>query len=197
MNGSEMRTIFDELVQDVSMSDTMFYVLVNSTKDMIEAEYYWSVLESIDSSNTMPSGVGTISLPTRFLSLQKAYVGTREYIALPQNQNRLEKAGSYSLDIANSNIRFAPIAQDAGLVVDLHYQKGTADITSLGTWDFPSRFHLILPYETAKRFYAVDNGEKGRAWDDRYDLFAKDLYKSMQNWNMDIQLQARNNQDLN
>ena len=94
MTGSEIKTLFEELVDDSLSSDTIFYQLMNTTMHKIETEMDLQILKKIDGSNTALSGstyLTPITLPTDFWEMITLYIRTLEYVEIPFEQRELYK----------------------------------------------------------------------------------------------------------
>ena len=100
----------------------------------------------------------------------------------------------FFIDFASSTFAFTGTIGAADTVV-LFYQEYSTDATS-GTlnsysWGFPDRFHDIIPYKMAELYYAIDAGEKARAWDDRWSNYYTIRVNQMQLWDAKLKMQAK------
>jgi hypothetical protein len=196
MTGQQIYDFFVELVGD-SPSDTWFYATVNAVKDVLEAKRQWEYLKKVDSSNVRSASDGwqtAKTLPSDFGTPIKVKVGTgmAEYDFVPFDRLDLkDNDGTCRLDLANNCFYFNGTAGETGTAY-LIYCKATPDITVSTSPVFPSRLHPLLAYETAKRWFAKDQSERGLAWNDEHEDDYKSLLGGMEAWDDRIKATTAN-----
>ena len=97
---------------------------------------------------------------------------------------------AFFIDLPNDNFYLAG-SNHAAKTIHLFYTDYSADLTTSDTWDFPARFHAIIPYKMAEIYYAADAGEKGRAWDDRWSNQYERILGRMNLWNDSLKTRNR------
>jgi hypothetical protein len=191
MTGQELKT-FVETIVDSNIDDEAFLVLLNTAKDKLEGERDWSFLQVLDSSQSATSSA--IPLPTtipysRTLSL---YVGSIPYHQIPFEQSKMlaNSAQRWYLDLRNSCYYILGNAQGT---INHFYIWKTPDLTLATSPVFDSRYHKILAFECAELFYALDGGERGRSWDDKWAIQKRVLKNAMVDWDVALNRRASEN----
>ena len=183
MTGQEVITKFTEMVDD-ELSDDLMLQLLNDAKDEIESLQIWEQLKAVDSSRTETTA--SIALPTRFALPIKLYVGTETdpYTNVPMEDARFYQNDSraFYIDLANS-VYYLLGTRASSNTIYFYHTKYSADIALATSWAFPSRFHSILPLKMAQLYYAIDAGDKARAWDDRWTKYYNEKLDQMTAWN--------------
>jgi hypothetical protein len=181
----------DELDQDFELQ------LLNDAKNAIESDYTWEILKKKDLSQTATKGdtsAVTHNLPTDMafpLKLQMLTDRTPyNLVAFEDQYMYQDTTRNWFMDLLNGKYAFTGTIGLTDTIVFM-YQAFTADLAIGGTWSFPSRFHDILPYKMAQLYYAVDAGEKGRSWDDRWTLYYNYRLQQMQLWDAKLKEQAK------
>ncbi len=204
MTKKEMLTMFEALIDD-TLDSVLEEQLLNEAKDSLEAEYSWAILKQVDATQSAAVGDTYLSmhtLPTRFAapSQKGIYVGNDQipYSQIPF-EDRLrfrDITHRYYIDLANNQYALTGVANPGGMI-QFFYQQYSGSLDADGdTWLFPTRFHPILPYRMAIKFFAIDQGDKSRAYDDRWDVFATKVLEAMVQWNARMTLQASQNSRL-
>lgn len=175
MTGSEIVTKFINMVDDELDADYL-YQLMNDAKNEIEEQRNWEILkEKVNITAT------TTPLPSDFNFDTFLTDGSSKYTKISKEEQNIKNYGSYNyyLDIKNDNIVIVNYNDDT---LYLYYQIISPDITATTEWVFPSRCHTILSYKMAQIYYASDAGEKGRSWDDRWDIYYNQKLQKMEMW---------------
>lgn len=199
MTADEIIVQFEELVQD-SLDTTTELFLLNEAKDTIETQRQWAILTALDQTQTANTGdtfqtphtlPGDFALP----SPRGIYV-TGDLI--PYRQVPFEAqidfqaiTYAYYVDYYNQKFYLCGSPGRTGPIQFFYrrYSPVLALVANGGQpWIFPARFHPVLVYEMAKKYFAADQGDKGRAWDDRWDQYATTIEEAMNSW--DDQLQS-------
>lgn len=203
-------TQFETLAGD-SLDSTTELFLMNQVKDTLETQTTWRNLLMIDQSQTLlPSDTfqNTKPLPANFGNPHPKgiYVGGDliPYLEVPlESQIRWQSVTHrYFIDYFNSKYAVCGANNPGGVITMPYY--GTSPTLALGPnaqtlgtpWVFPARFHPILPYLMAKKFFAIDQGDKSRAWDDRWDAFMKEMLDAMVYWNAKNIMEASANDGM-
>jgi hypothetical protein len=200
---------FEECVQD-ELDQVSELFLLNEVKDTIETSRAWAFLTAKDATKTVPSGVAwqsPIALPTDFAipSPRGIYAGT-DLIAYKQVPFEAQVdfqsiTYAYFIDYYNSNYYLCG-NPTPGQTVNFFYRRfsPTLALTANGgqPWVFPARFHPLLVYEMAIKYFTWDQGDKSRSWDDRWEKFAMRTRDQMEEWDDELQTKAlMNEQDFN
>lgn len=196
---------FEGLAQD-SMDQTTELFLLNEVKDTIEAEREWAILTGLDlsqstSSNdtfqtphTLPADFGMPSprgiyvegdlIPYR----QVPYEGQIDFQAITY---------AYFIDFYNSNYYLCG-TPGRSAAIQFFYRRISATLALVANggspWIFPARFHPILVYEMLIKYFAADQGDKSRAWDDRWGQYAQRIREAMYSWDDQLQSLALQNE---
>lgn len=193
--------MFEAIIDD-SLDATLEGQLLNQVKNTLEAQYLWVILRTSKESNIAQVGDTYLTmhaLPADFAMPNKkgVFVGDdmTPYAQISfEDRIRFQSiTHRYYLDYANNNYALCGVANPGG-IIHFYYNKFSPDLNAdTDTWIFPSRFHAILPYLMAKKFFAVDQGDKSRAYDDRWDIFSVEMMESMVQWNARLQLEGNAN----
>ena len=192
MLGSEIKTMYEGLIDD-SPDEDLTYQLMNQVKNEIEENHIWQMLMKRDASNTATTKLVAKSLPSDFRSSVKLMIedDTISYDQIPfESREQFEdQPRKWFLDFANSNFYLTGSLSELKTLY-LYYQYATDDIVAATSPVWPSRFHPLIAYKMAIKYYAIDKGEKGRAWDDRWTLFAREMLDSMIRWDGQLSMNA-------
>lgn len=161
MTAAEIISRFEGMVDDSMDQDTAL-ALLNARKDTVEDARDWSFLMATHS----PSG-SSFDFPADYKRTVSLYVGEVPYAQVPYERRNEYQSG--------------PIP--SGTIVHT-YQKQTDEIAIGGSPVWPERFHKVLSFAMAASFFAVDQEERGRSWDDKWTGMAMDLYRSMVDWDV-------------
>jgi hypothetical protein len=187
MIGSEIVTAFETMVED-SVDLDFAYQLMNNAKVKVEGTRDWCFLQMMDSSQS--SGSGAKTLPTLYSRTPKGilYVNTQPFYQVPFNQKHLFEGSSYRWYLDMVNNQFYLLGNTPSGTINHPYIKRTPAITSGTSPVFPEDYHLLLAFEMAEIFYAKDQGDRSRSWDDKWSRQHRLLKDLMIDW--DVQLQA-------
>lgn len=202
LTADQILSEFETVIAD-SLDQTTELFLLNEVKDTIETERNWCVLKGLDQSQTANASDTWLtrkSLPADFAlpSDRGIYIGTNpgpRYIQIPfEAQIDFQSITySYFIDLYNSQYGLGGTVSAPG-IIQFFYQRysPTLALTANGglPWIFPARFHPLLIYEMAIKYFAIDQGEKSRAWDDRWSEYATRLREAMVAWDDQLQSQA-------
>lgn len=196
MTGDEVIEKFHNYVDD-ELDPDLELQLVNDAKDEIEAERVWEMLKALDSTQTVTAGQTqstTRALPTRFALPIALYVGDDyEPYTLINFEDQLHHRSNgraYFIDMANNTYALTGTVGKTA-TINFFHTKYSADITNNTSWTFPERFHGLLPIKMAKLYYAIDGGEKSRAWDDRWDAEYATKYNTLMLWDAQLKMRAK------
>ncbi|MDE1944832.1 MAG: hypothetical protein KGI03_00970 [Patescibacteria group bacterium] len=205
LTADQILTQFESLIGD-SLDQTSELFLLNEVKDTLEMGREWEYLKKLDKSQSVAVGNDfTVShaLPSDFSrpSTRGIYVnGDRvpyRQVRFESQQDFQDVTYAYFIDFFNS---LYYLCGRAGLSATiLFFYQATSPTLALTAngglpWIFPAQFHPILPYLMAKKYFAIDQGDKSRSWDDRWDAFIKEVYDSMTTWDDDLRTQAAQNE---
>lgn len=174
--------VYDQLDSDFE------YQLLNDAKDEIESSDTWEILKRTTSftgtSLTIPTRMSTLLR----ISLQNNYT-TYNSIPIENKDAYVNQAYFYYIDFENNLIQLTESSSPQ--TKNVFYTVGSADIDSGTTWSFPARFHQAIPLKMAELYYAVDAGEKSRAWDDRWTAHFDTIMSKMEIWNDSLKTRNR------
>lgn len=197
---------FEELAQD-SLDQTTELFLLNEAKDTIEQERSWALLHGLDTSQTANSGdtfqtMKTLPADFAMPSPRGIYIGTSP--RTPYRQVPFEAqidfqsiTYAYYIDYYNSKYALCGSTSNPG-TIQFFYSRFSPvlALTASGglPWIFPARFHPLLIYEMLVKYFAADQGDKSRAWDDRWTAYAARIRENMYSWDDQLQSGALQNE---
>lgn len=191
MTAQEMITKFETMVDD-SIDSDLSLQLVNDAKNEIEGSQIWEVLKSLDSSQNTTSS--PIALPTRFALPIKLTSGSNygpyTLIAFEDQREWRDIPFGFYIDYANS-VYYLTGNPTVSETIYFFHTKYTNDLGLSDSWSFPSRFHQLIPLKMAQLYYAIDAGEKSRAWDDRWTVQYNLILAQAQSWDNLLKVRAR------
>lgn len=194
---------FEALIDD-SIDQTTELFLLNEVKDTIEAEREWAILTGLDVSKTVPAVALTpINLPVDFGMPSPRGIYVKGDL-IPYRQVPFEGqidfqaiTYAYFLDYYNAQYTLCG-TPTPGSVVQFFYRRTSPTMALAANggqpWIFPARFHPRLVYEMAIKYFAIDQGDKGRAWDDRWQSYATMIAEAMNSWDDQLQTLALQNE---
>lgn len=162
MTGTTIIQVFEDIVDDQSLSDTFKLQLMNSAKDEYESLRPWEHLKVLSTAlSTSASDTYTTakSLPSDFVSPINVYIGDDRipYVEIPfsEKQRYRDLNRRYAIDYANSKLHLMG-THTGGQTVYVNYIKQTPDITASTSPLFVARFHPVLAYRMAALFFDID-----------------------------------------
>ena len=197
-----MKTLFEEIVDDTMPSDTLLYQMFNLEKNLIERERLWEFLLDLD--ETLSIGAShtfrtALALPSRYAFTAAIYVGDLraplKQIHFTEMLRYQEAMQRYFIKRKDSTF-FICGKPVSGSTIHHFYSGESADIASGVTWSFPSWSHAVIPIRAAKKFFAIDRGEKGRSWDDRWTVAEREIVNALVHENHKLIKEAVKNGDL-
>lgn len=196
---------FEVLVQD-SFDITTELFLLNQCKNEREASRTWAILIGVDTSQSAsPSDTFQTAktLPGDFFmpSPRGIYVGSD---LIPYKQVPFESQIDYQsvtyqyfIDFYNG-VYYLCGAQSQSGTIKFFYRRLSPQLALVAQggkpWIFPTAFHAILVYDMAKKYFAADQGDKSKAWDDRWDTYMRAIEDQMAAWDDQIQMLALQNE---
>src|ERR1044072_3202685 len=133
-----------------------------------------------------------IDLPSDFFtSCKEIYVGTTLYTQVPFERavEFRNTPNRFYIDHANGAYHLTG-TQASVQTISFPYFYATPDITLNTSPVWPSRFHSLIPLKMAELYYAIDQGEKDRAWDDRWSLYLTRRLNQFKNYDAQLKLAA-------
>lgn len=182
--------MFETLIDDTLDSDLEFQLL-NDAKNRVEGERDWSMLKKLDSSQSATTSA--LTLPTDYSRTLAMYVNNQPYMQIPFEQKALLafSALSWYLDYANNC--FYLLGSNINGTVNHYYIRATPDVVAATSPVWPSRFHALIAYHMAELYFAVDQGDRSRSWDDKRSTQKALLRLSMVDWDTAMQRRATEN----
>jgi hypothetical protein len=207
--------MFEKIVDD-ALDQTLEVQLLNAAKDMLENERDWQYLKKLDTSQVFNSGdtfLTTHPLPSDFVrpSSYGIFIGLNQttqvdmipYQLIPYEQAIRWQAITHRYYIDMNNLVYGIMGSaNPGGTIYFYYQKFTPPLApatgsqpsgTVNTPSMPKRFIPLLVYYMGMQYFAVDQGDKNRAWDDRWQKYFSDLHDAMVLWDEMLVTQARQN----
>jgi len=200
MTNAEILDAFETFVGD-ALDTTLQVALANMAKGRLEAELKLEITKKLYTSLSSTVG-GTYTtqyaLPNDILVPTGGviYVGTTPRKAIPLEHREAFKnsPSHYYVDLRQSKFHLTgSIATAETITFPYIYTTAEIDDTSDTDVVWPSRFHLLIPMEMAKVWYAQDAGEKGRSWLPEWDVLYKTLKAGLVDWDTAWKLNAIGN----
>lgn len=200
MTGQEALTKFENMVTD-ELDQDLEIQLYNDAKNQIEESQLWEKLKKKDLTQSVTAGqtqATTHPLPTRFaLPIKLQMLTDRTPYSLINFEDQYmyqDNSRLWFIDFASETYAITGTIGKSDNVV-LFYQEYSTDLAS-GTlnsysWSFPTRFHDLIPLKMAQIYYAIDGGEKARAWDDRWGAYYQFRLEQMRQWDAMLKMQAK------
>jgi hypothetical protein len=200
MNGQSIADKITNLTGDTM--DTDFIIqLINDEKNSIETELQLEITKKLNTANTTTPGQTSstaITLPTDFFLPLTIYTGTTPFSPVPFEQQQFFKdtPQRYWINVGSSAYHLCG-TQSSAQTIYFFYQYATPDLASdtLTSWSpvWPSRFHSLIPYAVARKYFAIDQGEKSRSWMPEHEIFYKEIKRQMIDWDAKLKLNALDN----
>ncbi len=200
MTGQDYLDLLPSVIGDALDQDFTIQ-LINDTKNDLETELQLEVTKTVNSSGTATVGQDSTTartLPTDFFLPLTIYVGTDQYDPIPFEHQQFYKnvSGKYWIDHKNGQYHLCGTV-GATNTIYFYYQYATPDLETgtLDTWTpvWPSRFHSILLYEIARKYFAFDQSEKVRSWMAEHQMFYQERKRMMMDWDAKLKLTAIGN----
>ena len=208
MTGEQFSTAAEEINGGDAIGSTLLFQFGNLGKSLIEQRRPWMILRKTDTSKTVTAAntwQTAISLAT-ITDFNRFYQDSDPYpIRLFDGNNKIEKyrlvpfnqrleykdvPNTACYDYANKILYLNGTVNFAGTLY-IRYIRQTSAFTSASDpiWEFPSQFHLLLP------FFAVGIHKGGVDYDDINARMAGDnravaelTVKQLENWDNELQL---------
>ncbi len=196
----ELQSLFEGIIED-SLDEALELQIFNDAKNEIEGSKPWFILQSCDSASTANSGDTMAiarTLPSDFGGHAEIYLGDNpkpldlipkklkdQYASVEGYCYIDEIAGKYYLTGTQSQTK----------TIHFNYCSITPKISSTAVWKFPGRFHALIAYLAAAKFYNIDFSDVSvQAQSDAMWLRnAGALKKAMQEWDDSFAFESVNN----
>ena len=189
LTGATAIAAFEAMVED-SMDTDLAYQLMNDAKDEIEAERDWLILQTFQN---LAATTAARNLPDDYVRTVSMYVGTQPYMQIPFHQKHLFASAALRWYLDMKNDQYYLLGSSLNGTINHCYIYKTPDIEPSTSPVWPSQFHMLLPFKMAEIFYAVDGGDRIRAWDDKWTLKAASIRRRMIDWDVNLQKRAVEN----
>lgn len=200
MNGSELKTFAENIIDDTIDQD-LFIDLLNNAKDYVESLRDWEILKKIDTSKSTAAGdtyTTAKALPTDFLSPRTVFIGTLKYEGIPMElRERYKSSGArFYIDYANNNLYITGSSQTGQTITTTYIYKTTdwtaANLASLEPV-YPDKFHKLLGFAVAEiHSGAIDVDDIQMRQNQFQNKHAQILLTSMEMWDNRLKLNAMN-----
>lgn len=179
-----------EGIVDDEMDQTLALDFINNGKELVEDERPWAYLKKKTPAVTKTT---TILIPEDYRRTLKIRVGTRSLSQVPFEDVEVweNASGKWSLDFGGGIIMILDPGSN-GLLTHT-YLKTTPDIELDTSPIFPARYHKLCVFAAAELYFAVDQGDRSRSWDDKWAVQRKLLRDSMVAWDAQLQVRAMEN----
>lgn len=205
MTDSEILTEFEGIVDD-TLDQTLEIQLLNTAKNQLERELKLLIHQRERATQATASGqtyTTAISLASDFREWVSLYRGTQLLRPVPFKYRVAHRSsdGRYYTDQRNRTYSLGGTQSSVQTLTETYLYK-TDDVTSASvtalttTVTWPTEFHALLPYAMGKVFYAIDAGDKQRAWDDRWEAHYSVLRKALVDWDTALKLQEMDDSTL-
>jgi hypothetical protein len=181
--------ISDELDADFELQ------LANDAMHEIEEEVQPEGLKKVSTSASTAVGqtyTTAIALPSDFfMPRNNIYVGTQPYTQVPFERavEFRDVPNRFYIDHANNEYHLTS-TQASVQTISFPYIYATPDITVSTSPVWPTRFHALIPLKMAQIYYAIDQGEKARAWDDRWGVYFQQRLARFKDYDASLKLAA-------
>ncbi len=195
MNGADLKTMTEGLIDD-TIEVTLFYQLLNIARVKLEEKKDWEYLKTYDASNSVSSSttyLTSFSLPTRFRSVAKLYVGDdsdNSYVGVmfEERQKYQDSGSKYYIDYANDNFSVMGNFDEGGTIHMFYLQYGE-DVEEATEPTFPDRFQPILAFMVAGYYTAgVDADDIYARMSPAHRFAAEELRISMNAWDNKLKM---------
>jgi hypothetical protein len=201
MTNEDIFDSFETMIDD-TLDSTMAASLAEQARIKVEIELKLQVSKKLDTSKTTTAGgtyLTAYALQADVLvpAGQRIYVGNTPYIGIPFEDRMAYKdsSGFWYVDLLNNNLYLTGTQVGGQQITFPYITKGTeisadeadADVTVL---KWPNGLHILIPMEMAQIWFAIDQGDKARAWDDRWGAFYKITKNSLIDWDAAWKLAA-------
>lgn len=206
MTAEDIQTQFEGIIDD-SLDEDLELQFFNEEIDMLLSERDWEFLKKVDQSQSFNQGDNYLTLhnlPADFgrPSSKGIFVGNDmiPYGLIPFEQRIRWKDITYRYYIDYANNQYAIMGGAQPGVIQFYYIKFNSplvykvDNEGVPTSPiFPVRFHPVVAYGAARKFFAVDQGDKSRSWDDRWDKYYTRIHDEMVLWDESLKSQGNQN----
>jgi hypothetical protein len=196
MTGQQIIDKFSNYVSDQLDADFALQ-LANDAKNAVETELQLEITKKLNSSGSVSAGqtyTTSRSLPGDFFLPLTIRVGTQKVYPVPfeAQVDYRESSGFYWVDLG-SNVYYLTGTQGSAQTIFFFYQRATDDLTVSTSPIWPTQFHSLIPLEMARQYWMIDQGEKNRAWDDRFNADYQRMKRLMIDWDAKLKLHAMDN----
>lgn len=189
MTGAEIITLFESLVDD-TLDAVLELQLANLAIKKVEARRPWSFLKKLDSSQSATTSA--ITLPSDYRRTLFLRLLGKKLTQIPFEQQDVlsSLSGCWYLDSANGTY-YLTGTPPSGTLKHFYLKKTTA-ITTATSPVWPD-FHELIAYEMAEDFFAIDQADRSRSWDDKHAMKKQLIERAMIDWDVELEAQALEN----
>lgn len=193
MTGQQCIDKFHNFVSDELDSDFELQ-LVNDGKEAVESELQLEITKKVNTSGSTTAGQTSATsraLPTDFYLPLTIYIGPTPCYPIPfeKQQEFRDVSGYYWIDLAN-DVYYLTGVQGSAQTIYFYYQYETPSLSVSTSAVWPERFHKLIPFEMARLYWQIDQGEKNRAWTPEYQADYLRWKHLMQDWDARLKLNA-------
>ncbi len=195
MNNQTILSTFESFIDD-TLDQSIEISLAEQARYELEIELKLQASTKLDTSQTSQVG-GTYITPYPLVSdilVPKGtiiYVGTDQYIGIPFQDREFYKGIPFRwyADLNGGNFYLTGTQALAQTITFPYITKGTAiDATTATSLKWPDGTHILIPMQMAKMWFAIDQGDKARAWDDRWEKFFEQTKQQLVKWDQEWKL---------
>lgn len=192
MDGQEIIEFFVNLVDDGEDLDQDFLLgLATAAKDKVEGERPWEMLKKKQTGSAVTGG---ILLPDDYGQTVAMRVNGQKYRQVPYEQQDVFENSALAWYLALGEAKFYLSGANLSGTYKHFYCRTTDPLTVDTSPIWPERFHKLIPYEMAELYYAIDQGDRVRAWDDKWTIQKTFFRNLMVDWDTALQIRANENQ---
>lgn len=194
MDGQDILDKFHNYIGDELDSDFELQ-LANDAMHEIEEDVKPEGLKKTNTSASTAVGqtyTTAIALPTDFLMpSNEIYVGTDRYTQVPFERavEFRDVPNRFYIDHANASYHLTG-TQNSAQTISFPYFYATPDLTISTSPVWPSRFQSLIPLKMAQLYFAIDQSEKARAWDDRWGVYFQQRLARFKDYDASLKLAA-------
>lgn len=194
MTGQQIINRFHNHVSDALDTDYELE-LANDAMHEIEEDVQPEGLKKVSTVASTTAGqtyTTAIALPADFFyPCNEIYVGTQPYTQVPFERavEFRDVPNRFYIDHANASYLLTG-TQASVQTISFPYYYATPDITLSTSPVWPTRFHSLIPMKMAQIYFAIDQGEKERAWDDRWGVYFQQRLNRFKDYDATLKLAA-------
>ncbi len=196
MDNATILSTFETFIDPGTLEQSIELSLANQAKGELETELKLQITQALDISQTSIVG-GNYLTPYNLASdilvplSPIIYVGQMQYKGAPfKDRVRYQNAPQrWFADLKNGLFYLTGTQAQAQTITFPYISKGNdIDASSDTSLTWPEFTHILVPMQMAKMWFAIDQGDKERAWDDRWGAFFEQTKQALIAWDQQWKL---------